>query len=129
MLKVIQRYFTYEGRFNMIYQYYIRLLLHFTGKYLMNIPFYLFRSMEKMDDRVQAKSKDVDTSIFHSGLIRMLLMEDLKKRNIEWDQFIAFAHMQLNVDPTPQYKVQSPLQDNNIVHTKTSIKRKGKQID
>jgi hypothetical protein len=82
MLKVIQRYFTYEGRFNMIYQYHIRLLLHFTGKDLMNIPFYLFRSMEKMVDMVQAKSKAVDTSDFHSGLIKMLVMEELKKRNI-----------------------------------------------
>jgi hypothetical protein len=39
MLKAIQRYFTSEGRFNMICQYHIRLLLHFTGKDLMNIPF------------------------------------------------------------------------------------------
>jgi hypothetical protein len=35
-----------------------------------------------MFDRVQAKSKVVDTNIFHSGLIRMLVMEELKKRNI-----------------------------------------------
>jgi hypothetical protein len=34
ILKIIQIYFTYEGIFNMIYQYHIRLLLHFTGKYL-----------------------------------------------------------------------------------------------
>jgi hypothetical protein len=57
MLKVIQRYFTCEGRFNMIYQYHIRILLHFTGKDAMNLPFYLFRSIGKMSDRVQAKSK------------------------------------------------------------------------
>jgi hypothetical protein len=75
MPTIIQRYFTCEGRFNMIYQYHIRLLLHFTCKYLMNIPFYLFRSMGNMVDRVQDKSKAVDTSIFHSGLIRMLVME------------------------------------------------------
>jgi hypothetical protein len=80
MLKVIQIYFTCEGRFNMIYQYHIRLLLHFIGKYLMNIPFYLFRSMGKMVDRVQAKSKVMDTSVFHSGLIRMILVEELKKK-------------------------------------------------
>jgi hypothetical protein len=66
MLRLIQRYFTCDGRFNMIYQYNIRLLLHFTGKDLMNIPFYLFRSMGKMVDRVQAKSKAMDTSGFHS---------------------------------------------------------------
>jgi hypothetical protein len=83
MLRVIQRYFTCEGRFNMIYQYHIRLLLHFTGKDLMNIPFYLFRSIGKMADRVQAKSKAVDTSVFHSGLIKMLVMEELKKKNID----------------------------------------------
>jgi hypothetical protein len=41
----------------------------------MNIPFYLLRSMGKMSDRVQAKSKAVDTSVFHSGLIRMLVLE------------------------------------------------------
>jgi hypothetical protein len=39
MLKIIQRYFTCEGRFNMIYQYHIRLLLHFTGKGFNEYPF------------------------------------------------------------------------------------------
>jgi hypothetical protein len=46
----------------MLYQYQIRILIHFTGKDEMNIPFYLLRSMRKMSDRVQAKSKVVDTS-------------------------------------------------------------------
>jgi hypothetical protein len=96
MLKIIQRYFTCEGRFNMLYQYHIRLVLHFTGKDEMNIPFYLLRSMVKMSDKVQEKSKVVDTSFFHSGLIRMLVMEELMKRNIPWDQFIVSTHMKLD---------------------------------
>jgi hypothetical protein len=74
MLRVIQIYFTCEGRFNMIYQYHTRHLLHLTGKYLMNLPFYLFRSIGKMADIVQAKSNVVDTNVFHSGLIKMLVM-------------------------------------------------------
>ena len=41
MLKIIQRYFTCGGRFNTLYQYHIRLLLHFTEKDEMDIPFYL----------------------------------------------------------------------------------------
>jgi len=82
----------------MIYQYHIRLLFHFIGKYLMNIPFYLFRSIGKMVDRVQAKSKVVHTSSFHSGLIKMLVMEELNKKNIDWEQFIASAHLQLKED-------------------------------
>jgi hypothetical protein len=39
ILKIIQRTFTCEGIFNMIYQYHIRLLLHFTGKDVINLPF------------------------------------------------------------------------------------------
>jgi len=56
MIRDIQRYFTCEGRFNMVYQYHIRLIMHFTGKEFLNLPFYLFRSIGKMSDRVQAKS-------------------------------------------------------------------------
>jgi len=117
MLRLIQRYFTCEGRLNMIYQYHIRLLLHFIGKDLMNLPFYLFRSIGKMANRVQAKSKVVDTSVFYSGMIKMIMMEELNNKNIDWEQFIASAHFQLNVASTPQSKVQSPLQADNIVHT------------
>jgi hypothetical protein len=79
MLKVSLRYFTCEGRFNMVYQYHIKFLLHFTCKEVINLPFYLFRSIGKMDNRVQAKSKQVDTSVFHSGIIKMLVMEELRK--------------------------------------------------
>jgi hypothetical protein len=45
ILKIIQRYFTCEGRFNTLYQYHVRLLLHFTGKVEMNIPYYLLISI------------------------------------------------------------------------------------
>jgi hypothetical protein len=110
MMKTIQRYFTCEGTFNMIYQYHIRLLLHFTGKYYMNIRFYLFRSIGKMSDRVQAKTKAVDIIVFHSGLIKMLLVDELRKRNMEWEEFITSSNFHLNIAPTPQSKVQIPLQ-------------------
>jgi hypothetical protein len=67
----------------MVYQYRIILLLNFTGKYPMNLPFYLFRSIGKMLDRVHENSKQVDTSIFHFGLINILVLEELKKTNID----------------------------------------------
>jgi hypothetical protein len=128
MLKIIQRYFTCEGRFNMLYQYHIRLLLHFTDKDEMNIPFYLLRSMGKMSDRVQAKSKVVDTSVFHSRLIRMLVLEELNKRNIPWEQFIVSAHMKLDIASTPQSKMQIPFPSTSDAPAGTSMKRKSKSI-
>jgi hypothetical protein len=48
----------------------------------MNIPFYLIRNIGKMSDRVQSKSNAMDTNIFHSGLIIMLVSGELRKRNI-----------------------------------------------
>jgi hypothetical protein len=89
MLKVIHRYFTSEGRFMMVYQYHIMLLLHFIGKEAINLPFYLFRRIGKMANIVQAKSKQVDTSVFNSGIIKMFVMEELRKTNIDWETFLT----------------------------------------
>jgi len=51
-----------------------------------------------MSNRVQAKSKVVDTRVFHPGLIKMLVMEELKKRNIP---IIVSSHMNLDIASTP----------------------------
>jgi len=117
-----------ERRFNMLYQYHIRVFLHFIGKNEMNILFYLLRSMGKMSDRVQDKSKAVDTSVFHFGLIRMLVMEELKKRNIPWEQFIVYAHMQLDITYTPQSKMQSHLPSTSVAPARTSRKEREKPL-
>jgi len=66
----------------MVYQYHIKLLLRFIGKEAMDLPFYLFRSIGKMDDTFQDKSKQVDMSVFHSGPIKMLVMEELRKKKL-----------------------------------------------
>jgi len=41
LLKLIRRYFTCQGRFDRVYPYHIRLLMHFTGKKPLNLPFFL----------------------------------------------------------------------------------------
>jgi hypothetical protein len=123
MLKIIQRYLTCEGRFNMLYRYHIMLLCLYTAKYEMNIPFYLLRRMGKMSDRVQAKSKAMDTSVFHSGLIRMLVMEELKTRNIHWEQFIVSTHMKFDIALTPQSRTQIPFP--STITSTTRKSRKG----
>ena len=81
-----------------------------------------------MVERVQAKSKEFDTSVFHSGLIKIIAMEELKKKNIDSEKSIAYLHFQLNVSPTPLSKVHIPLQDDSIVHIETSNKRKNKSV-
>jgi hypothetical protein len=129
MLMVIQRYFTHEGIFNMVYQYHIRFLLHFTGKEAMNLPFYLFRSIGKMADRVQDKYKKVDTSVFHYGLIKMLVMEELRKTNTDWKTFLTTSHFQLKVSRTPQSKMKIPTPLDKTVCSEVIKKKRGTSMN
>lgn len=37
-----------------------------------------------MSDKVQARKESSETSIFHHGLIKLLVLEELKKLNRDW---------------------------------------------
>ena len=52
LLTYIQKYLICEGIYNKVYSYHFKLLLHFTGKTSIDLPFYLFRSLSKMCDKV-----------------------------------------------------------------------------
>jgi hypothetical protein len=89
ILRVIQRYFTYEGQFNKVYKYHIRLSMHFIGKKPLNLPYYLYRSLGKMEDMVHTKTKQIEVNLFHFSLIKLLVLEEIKKTNIQWESFLA----------------------------------------
>jgi hypothetical protein len=108
LLRVVQRYFTCEGRFNRVYQYHIRLLMHFTGKNPLNLPFYLYRSLGKMSDRVQEKTNQIEPSLFHFSLIKLLVLEELRKHNKEWDSFLVSAGIATDIFGNPQDKEDTP---------------------
>jgi hypothetical protein len=91
----------------------------------MNVPYYLLRSIGNMSDKIHAKSKDVDSSLFHSGLIRMLVCEELGKKEISWENFVVTSHFKLDLAPTPQSYRASPLSPTSATKTWTSRKRKG----
>jgi len=48
MMKIIMKYFSCEGRFSRLYSYHIYLLMHFTRVKMLNIPYYMFWSIDKM---------------------------------------------------------------------------------
>jgi hypothetical protein len=93
----------------------------------MNVPYYLLRSIGKISYRVQSKSKDVDSSLFHSGLIRMLVSEELGNKEISWENFVVTSHFNMDPAPTPQSQIAIPLASTS---TKAGIskKRKGKAL-
>jgi hypothetical protein len=124
ILKIIERYFTCEGRFNTLYEYHIRLLVHFTCKVEMNIPYYLLRCIGLISDMIQAKSKDVDSSLFHSGLIIMLVSKELRKKEISWENFAITSYFKLDLVSIPQSHKSSPLSPTSSTKARTSRKRK-----
>jgi hypothetical protein len=89
LLRVIQRFFTCEGRFTKVYQYHIKLLMHFTSRKPLNLTYYLFKSLGNMDDRVQARKDLMEPNLFHFSLIKFLVLEELRKRNQDSDTFAS----------------------------------------
>ena len=53
VLKLVQRFITYEGHFVISHLYQMRLLTHITGDNPLNLPFYLYNSLIKMSKRYQ----------------------------------------------------------------------------
>jgi hypothetical protein len=87
ILKIIRKYFTCEGRFDKVHPYHIRLLMHFTGRNPLNLPFFLCRSLGKMADSVQAKADKSENKLFHFSLIKMLVVEELRNLNKDLNSF------------------------------------------
>jgi hypothetical protein len=96
LLRVVQCYFTCEGRFDRVYLYHIRLLMHFTWKNPLNLPFYLYKSLGKMTDMVQARADQLKSSLFHFSLVKLLVVEELKKSNRDWDSFLTSTNISLD---------------------------------
>jgi hypothetical protein len=100
LLKIIQVYITCEGRYGRTMLYHFILLLHFTGKKPLNMPYYLLKSLTKMASKVQAKPQKASNSLFHHGLIKLIVLEELSRRNKTWD-YIFFGES-LNEEFQPQ---------------------------
>jgi len=91
LLTCIQKYLTCEGRYNKVYSYHFKLLFHFTGKTSIDLPFYLFHSLSKMCDKVQLRKEACETSLFHHGLVKLMVLHELRKIGRDWDTFIFMS--------------------------------------
>ena len=76
-----------------------------------NLPHYLVQSMTKMSAAIKKGPKNIGRSIFHHGLVRMLVEMELSKWNQTWDHFLeqngfmAFFHCQFDcAEECSQYR-------------------------
>ena len=93
LLYNIQRYFTCKGRYHKVYTYHFKLFLHFTGIISLDLPFYLLRSLAKMSDKVQMKVESCETSLFHHGLVKLIVLHELQKANRDWVEFLFLSRI------------------------------------
>ena len=90
LMKLSIWYFSCEGRFSRLYAYHVRLLMHFTRVRLMNIPYFMFRNIDRMVVLVQRKTPaQQHRSIYHYALINIVVVHQLAQQGITWEDFIS----------------------------------------
>jgi hypothetical protein len=82
--------------------------MHFTGKKSLNIPYYLCIILGKMVDKVQEKSNQVEPSLFHFSLIKLLVLEEIKKKKREWSYFFSTLGFCAETTSSPPSKGSAP---------------------
>jgi hypothetical protein len=70
--------------------------MHFTGKIPLKLPFYLYRSLGKMADKFQARDDQLKRSLFHFSLVKLLVVEEIRKLNMDWDSFLTSKSIPLD---------------------------------
>jgi hypothetical protein len=86
LLILVKQFVTCEGRYGLVFLYHLRLLMNFMG-YPLNMPFYFQRSLYKMAKRF--KREKADSSLFHHGLIRLIVVHHLNLHGDNWQAFLS----------------------------------------
>jgi hypothetical protein len=86
LLMIIKQFITCEGWYRFFFLHHLRLLMVFMG-FELNMPYYLHRSMFKMSKKY--KRSQVDSSLFHYGLVKIIVVYHLGLHEDCWNDFLA----------------------------------------
>jgi hypothetical protein len=98
--------------------YLFKLMDHFTGKVPLNLPYYLHRSLTKMSHKVQTKPDHIQNALFHFGLIKMIIVEELRKRERTWEHFLFWGGFELETQPDKGKRKSSKKSTNSSEQSK-----------
>ena len=85
---IVKRYITCKGRFVVVFKYHIRFLQHLNQQSKMNFPFFLLKCLQKMSNRIKGHIHHTPESVFHHGLIKLIIFTFLQRKNRNWDHFL-----------------------------------------
>ena len=69
-----------------------------------------------MADKVQSKPKKVEKFVFHLGLIKLLVLEELKKMNQDWNTFLFLVGYNPKEMATPSARKSTPSSKEKMIH-------------
>jgi len=96
----------------------------------MSLPYYFLRDLNKMAMKIQANPKTTPHSIYHQGLIKVLIKEDLEKIQRTWDRFLIHSRFEPEVHPPTQTfpdKFVEPMQGTSSSTSQPIVSRKNKR--
>ena len=79
--------------------YHIKLLDHFTGKHNLKLPFFFHINLTKICKKIKAMPFSIRNALCHYGLIKLIIMEELKNRDITWQHFIFWEGFETSPQP------------------------------
>jgi hypothetical protein len=102
--------------------------MHFAGKRPLKLPFFLHQSLGGMANNVQAEANQSKKNLSHIPLIKLLIVEKLKRMGREWNSFILLA----DIPRDPKGDPPLPMRDTTSCRMEVGIEgavRKGKTME
>ena len=93
LLLLVQKFLTCEGRFWVLYIYHAKVMMHFLGEDI-NLPYFLLSSLKKMCSIAQRNPGNIESHLYHHGLVKMLVEEQLKANKDTWKRFLVRNHFE-----------------------------------
>ena len=97
-------YIACEGRYNRVMIYHFKLINHFTGRNPLKLPFYLYKYLTKMAHQVKSKPTKIAGRLSHHGLIKLIVLELLQRRNLAWTYFLFWNEFETEFQPEDKRK-------------------------
>ena len=99
----------------------MRFLFHIAGMKTLNLPLFLLKRLTKILARIQTHAVASEYIIYHQALIKVLVVEELRKRNQSWEHFLFYRAGQ----PTLTQDILAQLSPASKQHPQPA-KQKGK---
>jgi hypothetical protein len=104
LFKGIQLYITSKGKYDKLMLYHFNLLDHFTGKTLLNLPFFLHKSLTKVCKKIRDKPLSMKNTLCHFDLIKLIILEELRQRGRTWQHFLFWEGFETQTQPMNEQK-------------------------